>query len=1057
MKFAHFFIDRPIFATVLSLVIVIVGGIAYYSLPVAQFPEIAPPTVVVRATYPGATAQTVADTVATVLEQEINGVEDMLYLSSVSTNDGQTRITITFKLGADLDQAQVLVQNRVRIAEPRLPEEVRRLGVTTDKQSPDLLMVAFLYSPGGAYEQLYISNYAILQMRDRLARIDGVGSITIFGAREYSMRVWLDPERLAQLGLTATDIVSSLRTQNVQVAAGALAQPPTPEGMAFQIVVNTQGRFVDAAQFGEVIVKIGADGRLVRVRDVARVELGARDYVTNSYFNGEPSVAIAISQRPGSNALETATALQEALAELATRFPEGLEYNIGYNPTEFIAESVKAVEHTVFEAVILVIIVIVLFLQNWRAAIIPLVAIPVSLIGTFGVMAAFGFSLNNLSLFGLVLAIGIVVDDAIVVVENVERWIEKGLSPREATRKAMSEVTVAVIAIAFGLSAVFIPTAFISGISGQFYRQFALTIATATLISAFNSLTLSPALSALLLRSRESKVSPLGKLWNLAFGWLFKLFNFGFDLTQSAYMGALKRVMRFAVVALFAYVGLTLFAGKMFQVVPTGFIPTMDQGYIIVTIQLPDGASLERTDAVVRRASNTLREIPGVARVIGFSGYSAATQSNATNAGAIFCPLTDHIERDRAGHNLAWMLEQAQTRVGEIKEAMIVVMAPPPVRGIGALGGFAFEVQDRAGAGVKALQAATDDLVDAARQHPQLASAFSLFRASSPQIYADIDRVKAEMLGVDTSEALNTLSIFMGSAYVNDFNLFGRTYRVTAQADAPYRLEPEDIAKLRMRSKNNAMVPLGSLTTFREVVGPEFVMRYNLYPSAEINGAPAPGVSTGQAIAAMESIAQERLPRGFSFEWTGLYYQQILAGSTALFIFPLCVLFVFLTHSAEYESWSLPLIIILIVPMCLLCGIVGVWARGMDNNIITQIGFVVLVGLACKNAVLIVEFAKQQEEHGLPYYEAALEACRLRLRPILMTSFAFILGVVPLMIAQGPGFEMRQSLGTTVFAGMLGVTFFGIFLTPVFYITVRWLSGGKPWRGLHPDAPKEEA
>ena len=1037
MKFAHFFIDRPIFAAVLSIVIMITGGIAYYTLPVAQFPEVAPPTVVVRATFPGATAQTVADTVATPLEQEINGVEDMLYLSSMSTNDGQTKITVTFKLGTDLDKAQVLVQNRVDIAVPRLPEEVRRLGITTDKESPDLLMACFLYSPGGAYDQLYISNYATLQMKDVLARLEGVARVNIFGAREYSMRVWLDPDRLTSFGLDASDIVEALQTQNVQVASGSLAQPPVRQGMAFQTVVNTQGRFIDPEQFGNVIVKSGEKGRVVRVRDVARVELGARDYVTNSYFNGEPAVALVINQRPGSNALATAETLKKTIADLGSQFPPGLKYNIGYNPTEFIAESVEAVEHTVFEAVLLVVIVVIVFLQNWRAALIPLAAIPVSLIGTFGVMAAFGFSLNNLTLFGLVLAIGIVVDDAIVVVENVERWIDRGLAPREATYKSMEEVTVAVIAIAFGLSAVFIPTAFISGISGQFYRQFALTIAAATLISAFNSLTLSPALAALLLKAHGGRRDLFDRFWNFALGWFFRLFNRSFEYTQKAYVGALRRTLRFSVVALLLYVGLLGLTAGAFKTVPTGFIPQMDQGYIIVTLQLPDGASLERTNQAVQRAGTVLREIPGIARTIGFSGFSGATQTNATNAGTLYCALTDHEERYQDGHSLEWLLVEAQERLSEIKDASVVVLPPPSVRGIGTLGGFSFEVQDRGGAAGVQLQEATDALVAAAGQDRYLSSVFTFFRASSPQVYADIDRTKGEMLGVSTEDVLRTLSVYMGSEYVNDFNLFGRTFHVTAQADSPFRLESSDIAQLRARSRTGAMIPLGSLTTFREVVGPEFVARYNLYPAAEINGNPAPGASTGQAIAAMERLAATTLPRGFDFEWTGLYYQQLLAGSTALFIFPLCVLFVFLTHSAEYESWSLPLIIILIVPMCLLCGITGIWMSGMDNNIITQIGFVVLVGLACKNAVLIVEFAKQQEEQGKNRIEAAIEASRLRLRPILMTSFAFILGVVPLVTAQGSGFEMRQALGITVFSGMLGVTIFGLFLTPVFFATVR--------------------
>ncbi|MFO0972913.1 MAG: multidrug efflux RND transporter permease subunit [Phycisphaerae bacterium] len=1055
MKFAHFFIDRPIFAAVLSIVLLIVGGISFVKLPAAQFPEVAPPTVVVRATYPGATAQTVADTVATPLEQEINGVENMLYLSSISTNDGQTKITVTFRLGTDLNQAQVLVQNRVAVAVPRLPEEVRRLGITTDKESPDLLLVSFLYSPGGVLDQLYISNYAILQMKDALSRVDGVAKVNIFGSREYSMRIWLDPERLTSFGLDATDIVKALQTQNVQVASGSLAQPPVPKGMATQFVVDTQGRFATAEQFANVIVKRGEAGRVVRVKDIARVELGARDYLTNSYYNGQPAVAMVVTQRPGSNALETAAAVQKAFAELGRQFPPGLEYNVGYNPTEFIAESIREVERTVFEAVLLVVVVVIVFLQNWRAALIPLAAIPVSLIGTFAIMRAFDFSLNNLSLFGLVLAIGIVVDDAIVVVENVERWIAHGLSPREAAYKSMAEVTVAVIAIAFGLSAVFIPTAFVSGITGQFYRQFALTIATATLISAFNSLTLSPALSALLLRDSAARVGLFDRLWNAALGWFFAIFNRTFDATRHLYVRGLQRTVRRAAVGLALYAGLLGLTGGLFKTVPVGFIPQMDQGYLIVAIQLPDGASLERTDAVVQRSSNMLRQIPGIFRTVGFSGFSGATQTNATNAGTIYCALTDEAERNAHGRTLQTILSEAQLAMGQLKEANIIVIPPPSVRGIGSLGGFSFEVLDRDGRGGVALQQATTALVTAANRDPHLSGVFSLFRASAPQVFADIDRTKAEMLGVSTDDVLQTLSVYMGSAYVNDFNLFGRTFRVTAQADAPFRLEPKDIAKLRTRGRDGAMVPLGSLTQFRETVGPEFVTRYNLFPAAEINGNPAPGVSTGQAIEALERLAHQTLPRGFGFEWTGLYFQQALAGNTALFIFPLCVLFVFLTHSAEYESWGLPLIIILIVPMCLLCGIAGVYLRGMDNNIITQIGFVVLVGLACKNAVLIVEFAKQQEEQGRNFMTAAVEASRLRLRPILMTSFAFILGVVPLAFASGSGFEMRRALGTTVFAGMLGVTLFGLFLTPVFYVSVRW-AGNKlfgPGRSRHAPRP----
>src|SRR5262245_52771772 len=1042
MRIAHFFIDRPIFAAVLSIVIVLVGALAYAQLPVALFPEVVPPTVVVRATYPGATAQIVADTVATPIEQEINGVDNMLYMSSISTNDGQARITVTFKLGTDLDIAQVLTQNRVAIAEARLPEEARRLGITTQKESPDLLMVAFLYSEDGAYDQLYVSNYAILRMKDVLARVDGVGDVQLVGAREYSMRIWLDPERVQALGLTGPEVVEALRTQNVQVAAGQLAQPPVPTGQAFQLVVNTQGRFIDPEQFGNVIIKgetTPGEGRVVRVKDIARVELGGRDYSTNSYFNGREAVAMVISQRPGSNAIATEEAIQATLETLRSRFPAGLKCEVGYNPTEFVRESIAAVQETVFEAVLLVVLVVIVFLQNWRSALIPLAAIPVSLIGTFAVLGALGFSLNNLSLFGLVLAIGIVVDDAIVVVENVERHLELGASSRDATRNAMHGVSGAVAAMALVLSAVFIPTASIGGIAGQFYRQFAITIAAATIISAFNSLTLSPALCALMLGPHGAGKDRFARLWDLALGWFVRLFNRGFTFSSHAYAGGVRRAIRLAAIVLVGYVGLLLLTGTMFRAVPTGFIPQADQSLLITAIQLPAGASLERTDAVVQRAGRILLDTPGIARTAAFSGFSGATRTSSNNEGAIFTGLKPFEERVKSGDSLPRILDEAQRRLADIKEAQIIVLPPPSVRGIGTLGGFTFEVEDTAGQGSAALQVAASELIAAANRDAGLSRVFSFFRSTSPQIYADIDRTKAEMLGVESADVLDTLQVYMGSAYVNDFNLFGRTFRVTAQADAPHRLEPEHIAMLRTRSKRGAMVPLGSLTTFRSVSGPEYVTRYNLRYAAALHGDTWPGAPTSQAIAAMERLARERLPRGYDFEWTGLYFQQILAGNAALYIFPLCVLFVFLTLAALYESWSLPLVIILIVPMCLLAAITGVWFRGMDNNILTQIGFVVLVGLACKNAILIVEFAKEREDEGMSRIEAAVEAGRLRLRPILMTSFAFIFGVVPLITASGAGAEMRQALGTAVFFGMIGVTLFGLLLTPVFYVSVRWL------------------
>jgi hydrophobe/amphiphile efflux-1 (HAE1) family protein len=1041
MRIGHFFIDHPRFAGVLSILIVIVGVLAYFSLPVAQYPEVAPPTIRVTATYPGATPEVIADTVATPIEQEVNGVENMLYMTSQSTSDGQMQLTITFALGTDLDTAQVLTQNRVAIAEPRVPEEVRRLGITTVKSSPDLMMVVHLESPDETYDQLYISNYAFLQIRDVLARLDGVGNITVFGAREYSMRVWLDPDRMTAFNLTASDVVGALQAQNVQVAGGSLGQPPMPLDNAFQLTVNTQGRFIDAEQFANVIVKAGEGGRLVRVRDIARVELGARDYVTNSYLDGKPAVAMGIFQRPGSNALSTAEEIQSTMARLAADFPKGLEYRIIYNPTDFIAQSVEAVYTTIFEAIALVILVIILFLQSWRAALIPIIAIPVSLIGTFAVMSAFGFSLNNLSLFGLVLAIGIVVDDAIVVVENIERNLEHGLTPKEAARVTMTEVGTALISIALVLSAVFIPTAFLGGISGQFFRQFALTIAVATIISAFNSLTLSPALGAILLRPKDEAPSGFfAKAWDKLLGPLFRGFNKGFDKTSSGYASLVCRVARRPAISLIVFVVLLGLTVLMFQRVPGGFIPDQDQGYVIVAVELPKGASLERTDAVVRRATDIALKTPGAYHAVAFAGFSGATFSNASNAGAIFVTLKPFEEREE-GHT-APALVQSLTKAlnSEIRGAQLFVIAPPPVRGLGTGGGFKMVVQDRGGRGLELLSGVAGELITAANRSDTVERVFTTFSTTTPRYFLDIDRTKTEMLNVPVENVFNALQVFLGSAYVNDFNLLGRTYRVTAQADAPYRLEPADIARLRVRSTSGAMVPLGSLAAIQETMGPDRVVRHNLYPAAEIQGSPRPGRSSGEGLTAMEQLGRDLLPRGIGFEWTELAFQQRLAGNVGLLIFPLCVLFVFLVLTAQYESWTLPLAIILIVPLCLLFAILGIWMRGMDNNILTQIGFIVLVGLACKNAILIVEFAKQQEDEGKSVYAAATNAAQLRLRPILMTSFAFILGVVPLVIASGAGSEMRQVLGTAVFSGMLGVTLFGLFLTPVFYVVIRRLS-----------------
>ena len=1036
MSFSHFFIARPIFAAVLSIFLLIVGAIAYLSLPVAQYPEVAPPTIVVSAQYPGASAEIIADTVATPLEQEVNGVENMIYMYSQSTNDGRMTLTVTFELGTDLEQAQVLVQNRVAIAEPRLPEEVRRIGITTRKNSPDLLLVIHMLSPDESYDQLYISNYATLQVRDVLARLDGVGDIQIFGARDYSMRVWLDPDRISSLGLSVTEVIAALREQNVQVAGGMLGQPPLESPQAFQISLQLLGRLAEPEQFENIVVKTGEDGRFVRLRDVARVELGARDYVTNSYLSGNAAVAIAVSQRPGSNALATAEGIQATMEDLAADFPPGLAYDIIYNPTEFIAESIQELIKTIFEAVALVVLVVLLFLQSWRASVIPIIAIPVSLIGTFAVMAALGFSVNNLTLFGLVLAVGIVVDDAIVVVENVERNLRNGLTPREAARKTMNEVGGALVAISLVLVAVFVPVAFIEGISGQFYRQFALTIAVATVISLFNSLTLSPALSALLLkphREHEGKVS----LWRSPLRWFFNGFNAAFDALSRGYARLVGFVAwaRFPMMAVYAgLIGLTAWG---FTQVPTGFIPAQDRGYLIAAIQLPDGASLSRTDEVIARAEQIILDTPGISSTATFSGFSGATRTNASNAGAIFAVLSPFEERKAQGLTGGQILADLRGRLAQIQEAFIPVFPPPSVPGIGTAGGFRMMLQDRRGRGIEVLQQATDTMVAQANAEPGLVGVYSTFRTSTPQLYLDVDRTKAEMLDVPLENLFRTLEIYFGSSYVNDFNLFGRTYRVTAQADGPHRLDREDIARLRTPNASGGIVPLGSIVRFTDISGPDRVPRYNLYPAAEIDGNTLPGISSGQAIAAMERLAEENLPDGISFEWTDLAYQQIQAGDTIIFIFVMAVLFVFLVLAAQYESWSLPLAIILIVPMCLLSAIGGVALRGQDNNILTQIGLVVLVALASKNAILIVEFARQLENEGKDRFAAAVEACRLRLRPILMTSFAFILGVVPLMIASGAGAEMRQALGTAVFFGMLGVTVFGLLFTPIFYVLIR--------------------
>ena len=1042
MRISHFFIDRPIFAAVVSIVFVILGGVSFYRLPVAQYPEIAPPIINVSGQYPGASADVVASTVVTPIEQQINGVENMLYMSSNSTADGRFSIQVTFDLGTNLDIAQVQVQNRVSIAQPRLPSDVRNIGVTVSKASPDLMMVVHLYSPDKSRDSLFISNYATLEITDPLTRVDGVGSITVFGSRDYSMRVWLDPDRLQSLGLTASDVTNALQGQNIQVASGVLNQPPVTRPGAFQIAVQTLGRLDNPDEFGAIVVKQTSDA-VVRLRDVAKIELAALDYSSNSYLDHDPAVALAIFQRPGSNALATAKGVTELMKELAKRFPAGVKYAIVYNPTQFIQQSVDAVIDTIGEAIVLVVLVVILFLQTWRAAIIPLVAIPVSLVGSFFFMAAFGFTLNNLSLFGLVLAIGIVVDDAIVVVENVERNIAAGLTPREAARKSMTEVGSALIAIALVLCAVFVPSIFITGISGQFYRQFALTIAGATIISLIVSLTLSPAMCALLLKPHQNGRHEYW--WARPIHRFFDYFNRAFDRLGLGITWLASRTVRHAALMVAVY-GIIIGIGlNAFRTTPTGFIPQVDRGYIIVVVQLPPGASLARTDAIQQRALDIAMQVPGVVHAANIVGFSGATFTNAPNAGALFLVLDDFEKRGRDPRQSAAAIQgQLFRKLSSIQEAFIIPVLPPPVMGIGTAGGFRMMVEDRAGQGSEKLRAATESLVTRAAQTPGIAGTFSLFETSTPQVYLNIDRTKAQLLGINVQDVFNALQIYIGSSYVNDFNLFGRTFRVTAQARDEDRQGIRDVLKIRVRNSNGDTVPLGSFTTVDNISGPYRVPRYNLYPAAEIDGAAAPGYSQGQAIAIMNKLAAETLPEGFATEWTTLAFQQIRAGSTATFAFLLAVVFVFLVLAAQFESLTLPLAVIMIVPMCLVAAIAGVILRGMDNNILTQVGFVVLIGLAAKNAILIVEFARQLEDSGHNRWQAAIDATRLRLRPILMTSLAFILGVTPLVWAIGAGAELRQALGTAVFAGMIGVTAFGLVFTPVFYVIARWFAGLMP-------------
>ncbi len=1038
MKFSHFFIDRPIFAAVVSILITLVGIVAYYKLSVTQYPDVIPPTVTVTANYPGATPEIVSKTVATPLEQEINGVEHMIYMESQCSADGSMRITVTFELGTNIDFAQILVQNRVSIAEVRLPSDVKALGVQTKKRSPDFLLMIQLYSPDNSRDKLYLTNYALTQIKDRLARIYGVSEIEIHGAKEYSMRVWLDPDKLDHLDMSAAEVVKAISEQSKQVAAGKLNAPPVKHVAPHELLINTQGRLETPEQFEDIIVKSSADGRIVRLKDVGSVELGAYVYNDESYFSGRASINLALYQLPGSNALDTAKRVYAELENITADFPPGVAAEIAWDNTTFITQSIDAVYHTIFEAIILVVFVVMLFLQSWRAAIIPLFAIPVSLIGTFAAMYLFGFSINNLSLFGLVLAIGIVVDDAIVVVENVERNQRDGLMPREATHKAMTQVQGALIAIVLVLSSVFIPTAFIEGITGQFYRQFALTIAVSTILSGLVSLTLTPALCALFLRPLDAKPDWFTRIWNFLFGWFFKGFNACFNWISEKYRHVVIRGTRVAAVVILLYFGLLGMTFWVFEETPTGFIPKQDAGYYIVTFQLPDGTAIQYTDTLVRKAQEMIDKLPGVKNSVAIVGVSVVSSSKISNAGTIFVTLNDHADRIKKGETLAKLLNQTNGMLYQaFPEAQIFAMGPPAVTGIGMGGDFKFFVQDRVGADVNKIEAETHKLIEKINKLPEVAMAFSTYRVSNPQLYIEVDRPRAQMLNVPIENIYSTMQYNLASYYVNDFNILGRVYRVMTQADSDKRSSLEDVYNLKVPSARGGNVPLGSVATIKRIIGPERSNRYNLYSCAEVMGNLNPGYSTGQAIAAIEKLARETLPQGMGIDWTDLAYQEKQVGNTAMIVFAMCVLFVFLLLSALYESWSLPLAVILIVPLVLLFSMLGVMWRGMDNNIMTQIGFVVLIGLACKNAILIVEFAKQREEKGEELVSSVSTSAKNRLRPILMTSFAFIFGVLPLTIATGAGAELRQALGTSVFFGMLGVTIFGLLFTPMFYYVIR--------------------
>ena len=1046
MDFSRFFIDRPIFAAVLSILIFITGLIAIPLLPVSEYPDVVPPSVQVRAEYPGANPKVIAETVATPLEEAINGVENMMYMKSVAGSDGVLVTTVTFRPGTDPDQAQVQVQNRVSQAEARLPEDVRRLGITTQKQSPTLTLVVHLFSPGGKYDSLYMRNYATLKVKDELARLPGVGQIQIFGSGEYAMRVWLDPNKVAARGLTASDVVTAMQEQNVQVSAGQLGAEPLPKESDFLISINAQGRLHTEEEFGNIILKTAQDGSLVRLRDVARIEMGSGSYALRSQLNNKDAVGIGIFQSPGANAIDLSNAVRAKMDELSKRFPQDMQWAAPYDPTVFVRDSIRAVVQTLLEAVVLVVI---LFLQTWRASIIPLIAVPVSVVGTFSILYLLGFSLNTLSLFGLVLAIGIVVDDAIVVVENVERNIEEGLAPLAAAHQAMREVSGPIIAIALVLCAVFVPMAFLSGVTGQFYKQFAVTIAISTVISAINSLTLSPALAALLLKPHGAPKDFPTRLIDRLFGWIFRPFNRFFHRSSNGYQGLVGKTLgrRGAVFAV--YLLLLCAAGVMFKIVPGGFIPTQDKLYLIGGVKMPEGSSLARTDAVIRKMSEIGMNTEGVDYAVAFPGLNALQFTNTPNTGTVFFGLKPF---DQRHHSAAEINAEINAKIAQIQQGFGFSILPPPILGLGQGSGYSLYIQDRAGLGYGALQSAVNAMSGTIMQTPGMHFPISTYQANVPQLDVQVDRDKAKAQGVSLTDLFGTLQTYLGSSYVNDFNQFGRTWRVMAQADGPFRESVEDIANLRTRNNQGEMVPIGSMVNISTTYGPDPVIRYNGYPAADLIGDADPRVlSSSQAMTQLDEMSKQILPNGMNIEWTDLSFQQATQGNTALIVFPVAVLLAFLVLAALYESWTLPLAVILIVPMTMLSALFGVWLTGGDNNVFVQVGLVVLMGLACKNAILIVEFARELEMQGKGIMEAALEACRLRLRPIVMTSIAFIAGTIPLILGHGAGAEVRGVTGITVFSGMLGVTLFGLFLTPVFYVTLRkFVTRGKAVKDVSP-------